>query len=146
MVPSLSNKSALVFSVGFLFQIFHWGVVLGQFLTWNYPSSSFSLHFNLNKWFSHRSRFFLWFHHLSIVVCCSSSYAALFDFPSSCGIHLIHIKDRLFNQRFERQRCRSGGHEYSSRRFIMYVFSGVEWCNLSIWMNEYHFVFVKKKS
>ena len=24
-------------------------------------------------------------------------------------------------------------------------FSGFEWCNLSIWMNEYHFVIVKKK-
>ena len=45
-------------SLGFLFQFLHWGVVLGQFLTWNHPSSSFSLYFNLNKWFSHRSRFF----------------------------------------------------------------------------------------
>jgi len=26
------------------------------------------------------------------VVCCSSSCAALFDFPSSCGVHLIHIE------------------------------------------------------
>jgi len=34
-------------------------MVLGQFLTWNHPSSSFFfLYFNLNKWFSHRSWFF----------------------------------------------------------------------------------------
>ena len=61
LFSSLSNKWALVFSfsLGFLFQFLHWGVVLGQFLTWNHPSSSFSLYINLNKWFSHRSRFFL---------------------------------------------------------------------------------------
>jgi len=69
------------------------------------------------------------------------------------------LKDRLFNQRFGCQRCRSEDHRYSGdfnfiiyfcrhyavicyqlgccefvRRFILYVFSGVEWCNLSIWM------------
>jgi len=87
-------------SLGFLFQFLHWGVILGQFLTWNHPSSSFFLHFNLNKWISHRSRFFsLWFHHLSVVVCCSSSCAALFDFPSSCGVDLIHIERSIIQSK-----------------------------------------------
>ena len=55
------------------------------------------------------------------MVCCSSSCAALFDFLSSCGVHLIHIEYRLFNQRFGRQRCRSGGHRYSGHfNFIIY--------------------------
>ena len=116
--PSPTSRPYFL-SLGFLFQIFHWRVVLGQLLTWNHPSSSFSLYFNLNKWFSHRSKFFsLWFHHLSVVVCCSSSCAALFDFPC---VHLIHIEDRLFNQRFGRQRCRSEGHGYSGHfNFIIY--------------------------
>jgi len=65
------------FSLGFLFQRLHWGVVVGQFLTWNHPSSSFSLYFNLNKWFSHRSRFFF-------VILPSECGALLFVI--SCGI------------------------------------------------------------
>ncbi|AES97275.1 hypothetical protein MTR_5g048080 [Medicago truncatula] len=71
---------------------------------------------------------------------------------SKCGgLLFVVLCDRLFNQRFGRQRCRSGGHGYSGhfnfiiyfcrhyvvifyqlgcceyvRRFILYVFSGVE--------------------
>jgi len=85
-------------SLTFLFQFLHWGVVLSQFLIWNHPSSSFPLHFNLNKWFSYRSRFFL-FHRLSVVVCCSSSCATLFDFPSSCGVRLIHIERSIIQSK-----------------------------------------------
>jgi len=52
---------------------------------------------------------------LFVVLC------ALSDFPSSCGVHLIHIEDRLFNQRFERQRCRFRCHGYSGHfNFIIY--------------------------
>jgi len=114
------------FSLGFLFQFLHWGVVLGQFLTWNHSSSSFffSFYFNLNKWFSHRLRFSssLWVHHLSVVVCCSSSCVALFDFPSSCCVHLIHIGDRLFNQRFDHQRCRSEDMNIPVTLVFSYIF------------------------
>jgi len=57
-----------------------------------------------------------------VVVCCSSSCAALFGFPSSCGVHLIHIEDRLFNQKFGRQRCRSGGMDISVTLILSYIF------------------------
>jgi len=70
-------------------------VILGQFFfTWNHLCSSFSLYFNLNRWFSHRSRFFfsLWFRCLSAVLCCSSSCGVLFEFPSCCGVHSILIE------------------------------------------------------
>jgi len=69
--------------------------------------------------------FSLWFHHLSVVVCCSSSCAAFFDFPSSCSVHLIHIEDRLFNQIFERQRCRFRDMDIPVTLILSYIFVGI---------------------
>ena len=54
----------------------------------------FHLSFNLNKWFSHikfNILCFLWFHHLSVAFCCSSSCAA-FDFVPCCGVRLVHFE------------------------------------------------------
>jgi len=50
---------------------------------------------------------------------------ALFDFPSFCGVHLIHVEDRLFDQRFERQRCRSGGVDIPVTLILSYIFVGI---------------------
>jgi len=38
---------------------------------------------------------------------------------------LIHIEDRLFNQRFERQYCRSGGMDIPITLILSYIFVGV---------------------
>jgi len=38
---------------------------------------------------------------------------------------LIHIEDRLFNQRFGRQRCRSGGMDISATLILSYIFVGI---------------------
>ena len=59
------------------------------------------------------------------MVCCSSSCAALFDFLCSCGVHLIHIEDRLFNQRVGRQRCWSGGMDVPVTLILSYIFVGI---------------------
>jgi len=59
------------------------------------------------------------------VISCSSSCAALFDFSSSRGAHLIHIEDRLFNQRFRRQRCRSEGMNIPVTLILSYIFVGI---------------------
>jgi len=59
------------------------------------------------------------------VVCCSSSCAALFDFPYCCGVHLIHIEDQLFNRRIRRQRCRSGGMDIPITLILSYIFVGI---------------------
>ena len=34
-----------------------------------------------------------------MVGCCSSSCAALFDFPSSCGVYLIHIERSIIQSK-----------------------------------------------
>ena len=60
-----------------------------------------------------------------MVVCCSSSCAALFDFSSFCGVHLIHIEDQLFNQRFKHQRCRSGCMDIPVTLILSYIFVGI---------------------
>ena len=113
------NKHALVFLSMFSFSIFLLRVVLGQFLTWNYLSSSFYLYFNLNKWFSHIFKFFSsWFRHLSVVVCCSSSCATFFDCPSCCGVHLIHIeRSKIWASTLQIRRHNYSDHFYFSIYF-----------------------------
>jgi len=44
---------------------------------------------------------------------------------SFCGVHLIHIEDRLFNQRFKRQRCRSRGMDIAVTLILSYIFIGI---------------------
>jgi len=43
--------------------------------------------------------FFFVISYLTVVVCCSSSCAALFDFPSSRGVHLIHIERSIIQSK-----------------------------------------------
>jgi len=38
---------------------------------------------------------------------------------------LIHIEDRLFNQRFGRQRCRSGDMDIPVTLILSYIFVGI---------------------
>jgi len=113
-------------SLGFLFQFIHWGVVLGQFLTWNHSSSSFSLYFNLNKCVSNRSRFFLrdfviwvwWCVVRRLVRRCLISHLVM------VFIWFI-LKDRLFNQRFRCQPCRSRGIGVLITLILSYILVGI---------------------
>jgi len=81
------------------------------------------LYFNLNKWFSHRYRFFSsWFRHLSVVVCCSSSCATLFGFPSCCGVHLIHIEKSIIQSKIWASTLQIRRHDYSGYFYFIIYF------------------------
>jgi hypothetical protein len=81
--------------------------------------------------------FFSWFHHLSVMLCCSSSCAAwccssscamLFDFLYCCGVRLIHIVrstsvNYRFSQWFGHQRCKSERMDIP----VTLVFSEIEY-------------------
>jgi len=59
------------------------------------------------------------------MVCCSSSCAALLIFHLVAVFIWFILKDRLFNQRFERQRCRSGSMGIPVTLILSYIFVGI---------------------
>jgi hypothetical protein len=73
----------------------------------NYHSTSFFSSFNINKWFSHRSKIFLFvFFVISLSQCgvvFSSSCALFLDFSYCCDVRLIPIeRSDSVNYRFNK--------------------------------------------
>ena len=112
------------FFLGFLFQILQWEDGFGSIFDLKSPLFIFfSLYFNLNKIFSHRSEFFsTWHRHMSVVVCFRRLVRRCFiSRPVAVFIWFI-LKDRLFNQIFGRQRCRSEGMGIPVTLILSYIF------------------------
>jgi hypothetical protein len=76
--------------------------------------------------FTYRSRFFFssWFCHLSVMVCCLSSCAALFDFPSCCGVQLIYFKRLIIQSNIWASTLPIRMHDIPVTLILSYIFLG----------------------
>jgi len=109
----------------FFLPFFYWGGGFQSILTRNHISLYFFLYFNLKKWISYRSRFFLCNSSSECGVVLFGACTSLFDIPSCSRVHLIPTEDQLFNQWFERQRCRSETMNISVIFSFIVLFVGI---------------------
>jgi hypothetical protein len=119
-------------------------VVIGPFWLKTTPLHLFFiLTFNLNKWFSYSFSFIYFLLYLWVrrrVRCCVGRLVtALCNFPSYCGVHLVHIQrstllNCIFNQWFEHQRWESGSMDISVTLTLSYYLQAICHFMLLTWM------------